>query len=35
MKCDNMLNNINLQSVADDFAKASETLINYFELQFH
>ena len=31
----NMLDNINLQAVADDFAKASETLINYFGLNLH
>ena len=28
----NLLENINSQAVADDFAKANETLINYFGL---
>ena len=31
----NLFDNLNLQAVADDFAKASETLINYFRLQLH
>ena len=30
--CKNLLDNINLQAVADDFAEANKTLINYFGL---
>ena len=30
----NLLDNVNLQTVADDFAKASETLINYLKRFF-
>ena len=30
----NLLDNINLQAVADEFVKASKTQINYFELNY-
>ena len=31
----NLFDNVNLQAVADEFAKASETLIKYFGLQLY